>query len=83
MSIERERLRTEIASRKFRLGEVAQAMDTKMKDLRAALAGYPLIKPDQVRASHIAETSAELEALQREYLALKAEIEAGEKELNG
>ena len=83
MSIERERLRTEIAARRFRLGEIAHQIKTKVDDLREATSGYPFIRPDQLRAKHIAETAEEIETLQREYLQLRQEIEAGETELHG
>ena len=83
MSGEIARLQMEIASRKHRLKELGEKIDVKIRDLKAALEGYPFVKVDALRASHIAETAKEIEKMQAEWLAIKHEIEAGEKELNG
>ena len=83
MSGEIARLQMEIAARKHKLAELGEKIDVKIRDLKAALEGYPLVKVDALRASHIAETAVEIDKLQMQYLALKHEIEIGEKELNG
>lgn len=75
------RLKTEIQARKFRALELAGEIDRKVRDIKDALAGYPLTKPGELRLAMVAEISAELERLQAEYLRLQGEIEAAEKEL--
>lgn len=75
------RLKTEIQARKFRALELAAEIDRKVKDIKEALAGYPLTKPENLRLAMVAEISAELEKLQAEYLQLQREIELAEKEL--
>jgi len=75
------RLKTEIQARKFRALELAGEIDRKVKDIKEALAGYPLTKPENLRLAMVAEISAELEKLQAEYLQLQREIELAEKEL--
>jgi len=52
-----------------------------VKDIKEALAGHPLTKPENLRLAMVAEISAELERLQAEYLQLQHEIELAEKEL--
>jgi len=75
------RLRTEIQARKFRALTLAADIDRKVKDIKEALAGYPLTKPENLRLAMVAEISAQLERLQEEYLKLQREIELAEKEL--
>ncbi len=75
------RLKTEIQARKFRALELAAEIDRKVKDIKEALAGHPLTKPENLRLAMVAEISAELERLQAEYLQLQHEIELAEKEL--
>lgn len=75
------RLKTEIQARKFRALELAGEIDRKVKDIKEALAGYPLTKPENLRLAMVAEISSELEKLQAEYLQLQREIELAEKEL--
>ncbi len=75
------RLKTEIQARKFRALEIAEAIDRKVKDIKEALSGYPLTKPENLRLAMVAEISAELEKLQEQYLQLQREIEIAEKEL--
>ena len=75
------RLKTEIQARKFRALELAADIDRKVKDIKEALAGYPLTKPENLRLAMVAEISAELEKLQADYLQLQHEIELAEKEL--
>lgn len=75
------RLKTEIQARKFRALELAAEIDRKVKDIKEALSGYPLTKPENLRLAMVAEISAELEKLQAEYLQLQREIELAEKEL--
>jgi len=75
------RLKTEIQARKFRALELAAEIDRKVKDIKEALAGYPLTKPENLRLAMVAEISSELEKLQAEYLQLQREIELAEKEL--
>ncbi len=75
------RLKTEIQARKFRALELAAEIDRKVKDIKEALAGHPLTKPENLRLAMVAEISAELEKLQAEYLQLQHEIELAEKEL--
>lgn len=75
------RLKTEIRSRKFRAMEISAEIDRKVKDIKEALSGYPLTKPEDLRLAMVAEISARLERLQEEYLQLQREIEAAEKEL--
>jgi hypothetical protein len=75
------RLKTEIQARKFRALELAAEIDRKVKDIKEALAGYPLTKPENLRLAMVAEISSELERLQAEYLQLQCEIERAEKEL--
>lgn len=75
------RLKTEIQARKFRALELAAEIDRKVKDIKEALSGYPLTKPENLRLAMVAEISAELEKLQEEYLQLQREIELAEKEL--
>lgn len=75
------RLKTEIQARKFRALELAAEIDRKVKDIKEALAGYPLTKPENLRLTMVAEISAELEKLQTDYLQLQREIERAEKEL--
>jgi len=58
-----------------------QAIDRKVKDIKEALSGYPLTKPENLRLAMVAEISAELEKLQEQYLQLQREIEIAEKEL--
>ena len=75
------RLKTEIQARKFRAMEIAGEIDRKVKDIKEALSGYPLTKPENLRLAMVAEISAELEKLQEQYLELQREIEAAQKEL--
>lgn len=75
------RLKTEIQARKFRALELAAEIDRKVKDIKEALAGYPLTKPENLRLAMVAEISSELERLQADYLQLQREIERAEKEL--
>ncbi len=75
------RLKTEIQARKFRALELAAEIDRKVKDIKEALSGYPLTKPENLRLAMIAEISAVLERLQAEYLQVQREIELAEKEL--
>ncbi len=75
------RLKTEIQARRFRALELAAEIDRKVKDIKEALAGYPLTKPENLRLAMVAEISSELEKLQAEYLQLQREIELAEKEL--
>jgi excinuclease UvrABC ATPase subunit len=75
------RLKTEIQARRFRALEIAAEIDRKVKDIKEALAGYPLTKPENLRLAMVAEISSELERLQADYLQLQREIERAEKEL--
>jgi excinuclease UvrABC ATPase subunit len=75
------RLKTEIQARRFRALEIAAEIDRKVKDIKEALAGYPLTKPENLRLAMVAEISSELERLQADYLQLQREIELAEKEL--
>ncbi|NLT22597.1 MAG: hypothetical protein GXX82_06085 [Syntrophorhabdus sp.] len=75
------RLKTEIQARKFRALTLAADIDRKVKDIKEALAGYPLTRPENLRLAMVAEISAELEKLQAEYLQLQHEIDLAEKEL--
>jgi hypothetical protein len=76
-------LKTQIAARKFKSMEISGEIDRKVRDIRAALSGYPLTKIKDLRLALVAQIAAEAVALQTEYLALLAEIEAAEKELEG
>ena len=75
------RLKTEIQARRFRALEIAAEIDRKVKDIKEALAGYPLTKPENLRLAMVAEISSELERLQADYLQLQRESERAEKEL--
>lgn len=75
------RLKTEIQARKFRALELAAEIGRKVKDIKEALAGYPLTKPENLRLAMVAEISGQLEKLQEEYLQILREIEIAEKEL--
>ena len=77
------RLRTEIQARKFKAAGLAAEIDRRVRDIKDALSGYPLTKPEALRLSLVADISAQLEKLQEEYLQLQREIETAEKELNG
>ncbi|MHB8110879.1 MAG: hypothetical protein ACYDHW_12720 [Syntrophorhabdaceae bacterium] len=75
------RLTMEIRARKQRAIEIAAEIDRRVKDIKEALSGYPLTKPENLRLAMVAEISTQLEKLQEEYLKLQREIEAAEKEL--
>jgi len=55
-------------------------IDGKVKDIKEALAGYPLTKPENLRLAMVAEISSELERLQADYLQLQREIERVKEE---
>jgi|GEM_PF-953667 len=77
------RLKTEIQARKFRATELAAEIDRRVRDIKEALSGHPLTKPESIRLSLVADIAEELEKIQGEYLQLLKEIETAEKELNG
>lgn len=76
------RLKTEIQARKYRSMELSTEIDRKVRDITAALSGYPLTRIRDLRLQLIAQLAEEAAALQDEYLRLLAEIERAEQELN-
>ena len=75
------RLQMEIRGRKQRATELAAEIDRKIRDIKDALTGHALKKPEELRLSMIAEISAQLEKLQEEYLQVLQEIKIAEKEI--
>lgn len=75
------RLKTEIQARKFRCSEISAEIDRRIRDIKDALAGHAVMKPDQIRLANVADLARELETLQEEYLRLQDEIAKAQKEL--
>jgi hypothetical protein len=74
-------LKAGIAARKYKSMELSGEIDRKIRDIKAALSGYPLTKIKDLRLKLIAQLALEAETLQATYLNLLAEIELAEKEL--
>ena len=75
------RLQMEIRARRQRATEISAEIDRRVKDIKDALSGAAVAKPENLRLAMVAEISARLEKLQEEYLQLQREIETLEKEL--
>jgi len=75
-------LQTEIAGRKYRLGDIAAGIRAKSDHIRSALSN-PIAGPDDVKFSVIAEIASSIEKLQEEYATIRREIRDLEKELRG
>jgi len=81
VSSEVARLKTEIRARKFRLIELTNEIDRKIRDIKDLLSGHPLAKIKDLRLRSVAESANEVADLQDKYLDLLEEIRLGEKEL--
>ena len=75
------RLQMEIRARRQRATELTAEIDRKIRDIKDALTGHALKKPEELRLAMVAEISGQLEKLQEEYLQILREIEIAEKEL--
>lgn len=75
-------LREKLQARKFRRMEVAAAIDGKVRDIRRALAGYPLDRIVDLPLEIVTRLAAEARDLQKEYRRLNEEITEAEEELS-
>jgi hypothetical protein len=74
-------LREKLQARKYRRMEIATAIDGKVRDIRHALAGYPLDKIADLPLDLVARLAGEAAELQGQYRALNDEIATVEREL--